>query len=525
MPNHFDSCHPELVVGSTERNHWLAEARQRSLQETQALESTLAENMLSVTTGTVHAPLPEAKNTRSWPSFPKEHLELLEFRRYLQSLDGKLRSRDVADSISMDVSKYLYYANPKVLNWAALLNKQKIEQYISHLETSGACGIDGRVQKLERICSALDFVADVKYSSSEDYLAISRVKECILTKWMKPLRKQRKKKQVSRLVERSNRSDGPTFDDVTQIVECEAMWRFFQETVDNAVMGEAIPDKDLETAMGAALTLLVLPSWQRPGAGTGCTIEEWHNRVKHPDCSIMTVVEHKTGHMGPATLQITNANVGKMEMYVTHLRPLLLKGKGKAKAHKSDKLFIKSLGRDVTNVNNIITSLGKRFGFKPISCTEVRRMGATQTAKRGSTLDMDGVLKQLHHTPHTSKLHYQATLGTEQSAKSFNFQESLRTGDHSHDDVVATEPPTTNTTGTPDTANSAGCKQRRFFTPEQSQQIFEYFKHNIQNEQYTTVERCAEFLNEHPGMQRNPKDIYDKVKNFVKKSKGSRHKN
>lgn len=68
----------------------------------------------------------ETCSTRDFEKFPHEHAELVQFKIHLTSLDGKRKSDDVAKAIVTDVSKYLKFCNPEMLEWKYLEHSSKI---------------------------------------------------------------------------------------------------------------------------------------------------------------------------------------------------------------------------------------------------------------------------------------------------------------------------------------------------------------------------------------------------------------
>ena len=62
-------------------------------------------------------------------------------------------------------------------------------------------------------------------------------------------------------------------------------------------------------------------SWQRPGAVTGATVDEFYEAVKETDksqntCYVMFVARHKTARQGPATVTLTKQGHFFVQGYV-----------------------------------------------------------------------------------------------------------------------------------------------------------------------------------------------------------------
>ena len=60
--------------------------------------------------------------------------------------------------------------------------------------------------------------------------------------------------------------------EVTDVVECEAMWKECEEAIEQPKRGEDVPGQVLNHCMIAMATQLMYKSWQRPGAVCNCTM-------------------------------------------------------------------------------------------------------------------------------------------------------------------------------------------------------------------------------------------------------------
>ena len=82
------------------------------------------------------------------------------FKEYLLSLDGGKKSQTEAEQCTTDVSKFLLFvAEDRYIDWGAVLEAKKIQKYLKKLTDDGI-GVDGQIEKLERIRYALSFVRD-----------------------------------------------------------------------------------------------------------------------------------------------------------------------------------------------------------------------------------------------------------------------------------------------------------------------------------------------------------------------------
>ena len=68
------------------------------------------------------------------PYFPSEQPFLVQFREYLRSRHGRSRSERETKQISKEVSKYLNYACPGILQKELLLDCSLLNEYLKSLE-------------------------------------------------------------------------------------------------------------------------------------------------------------------------------------------------------------------------------------------------------------------------------------------------------------------------------------------------------------------------------------------------------
>lgn len=95
-------------------------------------------------------------STRSMPHFPSNHPKLEDFRKFLRSVEGSQKSEETAKQIVADISKYLYFANPKTLQWSTILDRKKLLGYFEAL-TSIGIKAPGRLTKMERLGDAFKY--------------------------------------------------------------------------------------------------------------------------------------------------------------------------------------------------------------------------------------------------------------------------------------------------------------------------------------------------------------------------------
>ena len=109
------------------------------------------------------------ESTRSYEFYDIDKTEeLAAFYTNLTSFDGGSKSSVEAKQISIDVSKYLAFADSRQFIWDNLLNTNRVKQFVEKLQKT-AIGPDGLVTKLDRIQTALRYLMrDVpKYKTSD----------------------------------------------------------------------------------------------------------------------------------------------------------------------------------------------------------------------------------------------------------------------------------------------------------------------------------------------------------------------
>lgn len=96
-------------------------------------------------------------STKHFPKYPLEG-DLKTFSEWLLTVDGKERSASQAQQISVDVSKYLYFANPSALDLTMAYNVSKANEYLDALKKEGlrAAGILAKVLRIQTFLSFLE---------------------------------------------------------------------------------------------------------------------------------------------------------------------------------------------------------------------------------------------------------------------------------------------------------------------------------------------------------------------------------
>ncbi len=135
-------------------------------------------------------------STREWEKFPITEGKVDDFRQWLQTIDGRLKSQTRADAIAVDVAKLIKFANREQVEWDLLLDRREVGRFCKELE--GAIGGSGRVQKLESLSDALRYYhAEVVTTGVPDQ-RVSLMQD-VLRDWRHSYRKIKRKEDVTRL--------------------------------------------------------------------------------------------------------------------------------------------------------------------------------------------------------------------------------------------------------------------------------------------------------------------------------------
>ena len=435
-------------------------------------------------------------STRHFPKFDIEQQPILRFRAFLESIDGKLKSRSVAKSIATDVSKFLRFATTgPTPDWATTYNRQLVVKYLEKMKTDGGCSHDSQLVQLESLTHALRYI-QCKILDEADPANNTVVRmETIMQGWKASLRKKRAVKLVERMEEFA--STPSSLDEITEFIECQEMWKEYRAIVKRIQEGKEVPPSDVNFCSVAVGALLLYSSWQRPGAVENCTIEEFQaSKTEEVDGSVKVVISvkhHKTGTMGPANLVFSADHMEKLLTYVEYIRPQV------DPESKSPYLFVRAVGEQLTQLSNRIKAVGKKFGIKVPTATRVRKIASTVTALHcRSSSDTKRVTKQMCHSASTHEKYYEAVGGSSQAAQAHEIMESLRKGE-----------------GKADSKPKKAAVPRRPFKKEEEDKVREYFAPAIQAGSTPSLRECAEFLHG-SGIDRNGKQIQDKVKNLIK---------
>ena len=169
------------------------------------------------------------QGSRNISSYPPTEPCLLEFASYLGSrIGGKKSARQVGEIVA-DVGKYLWFADEVNCDINNCLKSKTIRKYADYIEAKLKIGPSGIISKLMRIKMALEMVELESEDSPEEstVVALSRKAKETISRLCAPLRKEKYRKQASKLEEFS--SEVPDLGEVRDFLEDEKWTRFIEK--------------------------------------------------------------------------------------------------------------------------------------------------------------------------------------------------------------------------------------------------------------------------------------------------------
>ncbi|XP_071977061.1 uncharacterized protein [Engystomops pustulosus] len=152
-------------------------------------------------------------------------------------------------------------------------------------------------------------------------------------------------------------------------------------------------------------TLLVLKHLQRPGVVANMTVSEWRDRISHTyrgeELVIIGVKTHKTATQQVATFVLNKEEEKWFECYFEKVRPKLILRKS-----TNDSFFVSTSGKAIHNVSNDIRRYHQKFELPSITSQLVRRVCETWTMPNYSDSEKCLFAKYLAHTNLTAERNY-----------------------------------------------------------------------------------------------------------------------
>ena len=263
------------------------------------------------------------------------------------------------------------------------------------------------------------------------------------------------------------------------------MWDDYDKIIKRASKGKQVDYPSLTLATAIVCATLMLESCQRPSAVTGVTLKEFKCASEQQGVTVIKVKSHKTMRHGAAMLTLTSNRMTKINSYVKHVRPLI------DPFGRSKKLLVLPGEKEVV-VGRLMKKLSGEYDVTVPTATSLRKAMATAATSQCSEREIRTLSTQLSHSIHTHRRSYEQKNAKEGAAEAFKITQSLKS-----------------------TAGTSKPKERKRFTLEEVEEIENYFNTEIVAGQKASLQKCREFLRDHP-MDRSPKQIQDKVANIIK---------
>ena len=501
---------PKWTTGGSEPEPEHAEQEDEPVLDEPVLDEPMLDDSDSVEEG-----------TRNWARYDCSHPMFFRFEQYLAGIDGGERSEKTAREITIDVSKYLRYAcgqkcpNP---DWSRLTDRDQLMGYVEKLKRAKV-GPEGQLSKLDTFSAALRYLK-VHVLADERHALYSKVTqmENVLTGWKTTLRKTKRKLRKSRLQKLS--SESLSLDEVSALLDSQAIWTQFNQTCIDAERGETIAACRLDQATIALAGSLLFKNWQRPGAVVNATLAEFEEakvvREGREVLYIMSVENHKTALEGVAKVILQPVDQARVVQYIDTVRQV------QDVKSVTQNLFILTGGRAIRNMSTKLKKLGKRFGLSLPSACRVRKIGATCVAANlGDSAQAHLVTRHMSHSASTEARYYQAIIGDRHAVSAYGTMTALREGGSDERGKSLAR-----RSGSRDRDESSAARsgddvnpvqRRRVYSARETNFIEEFFDAVIQRGDRVSLRECAKFLKAHP-MDRSDKNIQDKVKSLVKSS-------
>ena len=434
-------------------------------------------------------------STRGFPKYNLDSKEIAAFRRFLESVDGKLKAPHVAKAIASDLSKFLKFCRPEapLPDWSSVYQRQRVLDYLDHLKVAGGCSAESQLSWLDSVSQALRYVyCQLLPDQDPGHNTCLRLEKSIQA-WKASLRKLKGVREGER---RQEFLETPSsLQEVTDFTECSRLWQKYHSLVAAIRNGQKVSERDSNFCTVVVAALFLFSSWQRAGAVENCTMTEYQARMIEANLDgsksiIIRVKRHKTDRRGPADLVLAEQHYDKLQSYVDVVRPYI------DPTNVCPFLFVRCGPKKVTQISNRVKSVGKRFDVEAPTATRVRKIGSTAVALQcGTSKDARLITQQMSHTSAVHERYYEMVGSSSHTASAFQVMERLR-----KDEGKAQHTP------------------RKRFTPQEENELKEYFAPAILSGSTPSLEECDEFLRGKE-FQRSKKQIQDKIKNLIKSRK------
>ena len=206
-----------------------------------------------------------------------------------------------------------------------------------------------------------------------------------------------------------------------------------------AATGAPLSTNDMKLSLAAVKTKLAYLSWQRPGAVTNATLQEFTTANQVSDDAdepywVMRVARHKTAREGPANITLTKPDHTLVGKYIKYVRPLC--------NPTSEYIFTGLQGQPITDLNRYIQWLGAQYNISTPTCTTLLKVAATEAALKCDDPTRKRITSQMSHSEPVHTKHYEKLTGAKEAAKAHQVRQKLALAYKSMTYITLTVTPT-----------------------------------------------------------------------------------
>ncbi|XP_013855926.1 uncharacterized protein LOC106511726 [Austrofundulus limnaeus] len=332
----------------------------------------------------------------------RDHKLLKEYATFLHKDKGLDNYRQDVDN----VARYLHYMDPSGPSLRFVMQpRDKTKQYLRDLQEAK---LKKRTQvnylkSLRRFLYFHTYDADLK---QEDPVLHAH---CVDFLDFLKLQQTKCSKQVSKEITRKRHEILTTTAEITTPDTLAVLKLAKKDFL--TVIGKVFPEEsslqmsEIMHVVYYLQAIIILKHAQRVGVAKSMTVEEWMARKPVKEHCVVGVKEHKTAAQEVAMFALTQEEEMWFDIYYTRIRPQILRSKGCKEDLDQEKFFLSSRGTPIYNPSNDLARLHTKYGIKPVSSQEARRL--TETAMK-TRVDVDKALvaDYLTHSNATAEKHY-----------------------------------------------------------------------------------------------------------------------
>jgi len=255
-------------------------------------------------------------------------------------------------------------------------------------------GPDGLKTKIERICTALKYLA---YKKPKLHGKCAAARDSY-SEWIKPLCRQKKVLRMQHSWRDELCGFRLTMSDIDSAVSQETIYTF-TKIMNKAMDNTKLSEKEYRIIVDTLITITITQeSAIRPGAFQFMTMEE----LNHPTTYISTdgtiynivfVLNHKTfGTHGPPPVPFQDSTWVQLHNYLKFVRPQV-----KPKSPHKHLVFLNASGKMISQPGKAVTKVTKKHE-KHITTTKVRHCVATAGNELLSDTERRALAKGIGHT-------------------------------------------------------------------------------------------------------------------------------